>query len=158
VIDGHVHGDGGVVSNLLIPLEFDDYRALADRLRALGVTEPVKVRLWVVMNVWTHAKLSVTNPASRREIGNRSNTLMFVTHQPQLLERLADLARAVSGQVPGLQMEFRVTAIPSAKATEPGTSKLFDKAWMERLEKFGYDRARGDAPWDEVTSPYLRPR
>ena len=32
MIDGHVHGDGGVVSNLLIPLEFDDYRALAERL------------------------------------------------------------------------------------------------------------------------------
>lgn len=157
VIDGHVHGDGGVVSNLLIPLEFADYRALAERLRALGVDGPVKVRLWVVMNVWTHAKVNVTNPASRGDISDRSNTLMFVTHQPQLLERLADLSLAVTGQVPGLQVEFHATAIPSSMSTEPGAAKLFDKAWMDRLERFGYDRARGDAAWDEITSPYQRP-
>jgi predicted acylesterase/phospholipase RssA len=157
VLDGHVHTDGGVVANLLSPLDLADYRLLAERVRALGVSEPVTVRVWVVMNVWTHPRLAVIDPASRGAISQRSNGLMFLTHQPQLLARLAELARAVSADVAGLRMEMRYTAPPSDLANEPGASALFDEAWMRRLEQLGVARARGASPWDEIHSPYARP-
>ncbi|GEM_PF-3205608 len=42
-------------------------------------------------------------------------------------------------------------------ATEPGANMLFDEAWMLRLERLGYERARSTSPWDEIGSPYERP-
>lgn len=54
MIDGHVHADGGVVANVLTILDFDGYRTLAARLRQLGARERVTVRVWVIMNLWTH--------------------------------------------------------------------------------------------------------
>jgi len=158
VIDGHVHADGGLVSNVLPVLDFEGARRLAARLRALGVKEPVTVRVWVVMNLWTHPRPIVTDPASRSQIADRGNLLLFWAQQPQIPERLADLARAVSAGVPGLRMEVRYTAIPSELAAEPGAASVADEAWMRRLEKIGYDRALGATPWDEITSPYRRPR
>lgn len=157
VIDGHVHADGGLVSNVLTVLDFESARRLAARLRALGVTEPVTVRLWVVMNLWTHPRPIVVDPASRSQIAGRGNLLLFWTQQPQIPERLADLARAVSAGVPGLRMQVRYTAIPSELAGEPGAAALADEAWMRRLEQLGYERALGTTPWDEITSPYRRP-
>lgn len=157
LIDGHVHSDGGVVSNVLSVLDFDGYRRLSGRLRELGIMETVTVRLWVVMNMWTHARLTVIDPVTRRAMAQRSNALLFWTQQPQLLARLSDLARAVSADVAGLRVEMRYTAIPSELASEPGAAALFDEDWMLRLEKFGYERARGASPWDEITSPYQRP-
>jgi len=157
VIDGHVHADGGVVANLLPLLDLDGYRRLAARLRALGVTERVTVRLWVVMNMWTHPTPTVIDPADRAAIARRSNLLLFWTQQSGLLARLAELSRAVSADVPGLNMEMRYTAVPSELATEPGANTLFDAAWMLRLEKLGYERARSASPWNEIGSPYERP-
>jgi hypothetical protein len=157
VIDGHVHADGGLVANVLPVLDFEGARRLAARLRALGVTEPVTVRLWVVMNLWTHPRPIVVDPASRSQIAGRGNLLLFWTQQPQIAERLADLARAVSAGVPGLRMQVRYTAIPSELAGEPGAAALADEAWMRRLEQLGYDRALGTTPWDQIVSPYRRP-
>ena len=54
-------------------------------------------------------------------------------------------------------MEMRYTAVPSELATEPGANTLFDAAWMLRLEKLGYERARSASPWNEIGSPYERP-
>ena len=42
-------------------------------------------------------------------------------------------------------------------ATEPDANMLFDEAWMLRLERLGYERARSTLPWDEIGSPYERP-
>ncbi|HEX9747714.1 MAG TPA: patatin-like phospholipase family protein [Methylomirabilota bacterium] len=158
LLDGHVHADGGLVSNVLPVLDFAGSRRLAARLRALGVTEPVTVRVWVVMNLWTHPRPLVIDPANRSQLAARGNLLLFWAQQPQIPERLADLARAVSADVPGLRMEVRYTAIPSELAGEPGAAALADEAWMRRLEKLGYDRAFSATPWDEITSPYRRPR
>lgn len=158
LLDGHVHADGGLVSNVLPVLDFAGSRQLGARLRALGVTEPVTVRVWVVMNLWTHPRPLVIDPASRSQIAGRGDLLLFWAQQPQIPERLADLARAVSADVPGLRMEVRYTAIPSELAGEPGAAALADEAWMRRLEKLGYDRALSATPWDEITSPYRRPR
>ena len=157
VVDGHVHSDGGVVSNLLTLLTFDDYRAVIDRVRAAGVTAPVSIRVAVIMNGWTHAQPVVMNPASRKAINGRWSTLSFFMHQPQVLEGLESLARAVSTGVPGVTMEMRWTAIPSELALEPEANTLFNKAWMLRLEELGTARATSASPWDSIVSPYVRP-
>jgi len=157
LIDGHVHSDGGIVSNVLPVLDFETCRLLADRLRARGMTGPVTVRMWIVLNVWTHPRLLVIDPASRSLIARRSSAMIFVTQQPQMLASLTDLARAVSADVPELRLQVRHTALPPELAGEPGSEALADEAWMLRLEQRGYERARGAAPWDEITSPYERP-
>lgn len=157
VIDGHVHADGGVVANLLPVLDLDGYRRLAARLRELGAKERLTVRLWAVMNLWTHPTPMAVDPADRREISQRGALLLFWTQQSQLLNRLAELARAVSADVPGLHVEMRYTAVPSELATDPGANSLFDKGWMQKLEKLGYERARSASPWDQLSSPYERP-
>jgi hypothetical protein len=158
VIDGHVHAEGRSVSNVLTVLDFDGAGRLAARLRALGVTAPVTVRVWVVMNLWLHPRPIGVDPASRSEIARRGNQLLFWAQQPQIPERLADLARAVSAGVPGLRMEVRHTAVPSELAGEPGAAAGADETWMRRLEQIGYERARSATPWDEATSAYQRPR
>jgi predicted acylesterase/phospholipase RssA len=157
IIDGHVHSDGGVIANVLPILELDDYRNLAARLRAAGVDGTVRVRLFVIMNVWTHVAPRVVKPASRGAISARSTEILFWAAQPMALRRLEELARAVSTDVPGLELEVRIAQPAGALATEPGADRLFDKAWMQRLEQIGYEQARGPAPWDSTLSSYVRP-
>ena len=157
IVDGHVHSDGGVIANVLPVLDLADYRALAEELRRAGITEPVRVRLWVVMNLWTHAAPRVVSPSSRGRISSRSSEILFWAAMPQALRRLEELARAVSADVPGLSLEVRVTQPPAWLATEPGADKLFDRKWMERLEALGFERARSSAPWDSTWSAYVRP-
>jgi hypothetical protein len=157
VIDGHVHSDGGIISNILPLLGLDEFRALARSLREQGVTDDVSVRVWVVMNVWTHAPLEAVKPSSRGGLSGRSTELLFWSSQPQALQRLQELSLAVSAGVPGLRMEVHVTQPAASLALEPGAGKLFDKAWMARLEQIGFTRAQGSAPWDSVTSSYERP-
>jgi predicted acylesterase/phospholipase RssA len=158
VIDGHVHADGGTVSNVLPVLDLDGARRLAARLRELGVTAPVTVRVWVVMNLALHPRPIAVDPASRDEVARRGNQLLFLAQQPHVPQRLADLARSVSAEVPGLRMQFRYTAVPPEAAGEPGASAPADEAWMRRLEQLGYERARGATPWDAITSPDQRPQ
>jgi len=157
VIDGHVHGDGGIIANTLPLLELDDYRRLAAQLRASGVTTPVHVRVWVLMNLWTHAPPRVIPPAKRGAISSRSTEVLFWSAQPMLLRRLEEMAEAVRLAVPGLQLDVRIAAPASSLATEPGADKLFDKGWMARLETIGYEQARSGAPWNTVWSAYARP-
>jgi hypothetical protein len=161
MIDGHVHGDGGVVSDVLPMLDLDSYRRLAVRLRERGLATPgreVTLRLWVVMNFWTHPALAVIDPGSRSAIAQRGNRLIFGLTHPLLVQRLDAIAQAVDSGVPGLRMQMRWTAIPSELANEPGAQQLFDAAWMARLESLGYARARSAEPWaGTVASPYERP-
>lgn len=156
VYDGHVHSDGGVVSNILTLLTLDDYNQMLAQVRAAGVTAPVTVRLYVILNGWTHAAPVVMNPSSRKQINQRWSNLSFFMHQPQVLEGLEHLAAAASA-VPGLTMRMRWTSIPSETALDPAASSLFDKGWMQRLEELGESRAKGATPWDTVVSPYVRP-
>ncbi len=152
VVDGHVHADGGFVGNLVPVLDFDGYRALAARLTELGVKEPVTVRVWVVMNLWTTIEPTVVDPASRRGVSRRGTLILFWSQQAPLLAALADLSRAVTSSVPGLRVEIRSTSIPSHLALDPAADRLFDAGWMEKLEKLGFERASSAAPWDEVIS------
>ncbi|MGH7586196.1 MAG: patatin-like phospholipase family protein [Gemmatimonadales bacterium] len=158
LIDGRVQSDGGVVSNILPVLGLDEYRRLGARLRQAGVTEPVTVRVWVVLNLWTHARPIVTSPADRGKMNQRAALLMFWTHQAAELEQLATLAAAVTTGLPGLRMELRITAPPAGLAAEaPPEDKLIDEEWMRRLEQLGRDRALGTSPWDPIPSAFERP-
>jgi Patatin-like phospholipase len=157
IVDGHVHSDGGIVSNILTPLTLDQYRAMLRRVRDGGYAGPVTVRMWVVLNGWTHAAPVAMNPASRKAITSRWGSVSFYTNQPQVLQGLEYLAQAATSSLPGLTMQMRFTAIPSELGLEPGANTFFDKAWMQRLEALGEERARSSTPWDAVISPYVRP-
>lgn len=157
IIDGHVHADGGVIASVFVPLEFADYQRLLARARAAGVAGDVTVRVWVVMNAWAYSKIDITRPANRGAMSSRALDLLLSSEQPQIVDHLTDIARAVSTGIPGLRVEVHATAIPAALAGEPGADKRFDDRWMHRLEQFGYDRARGAAPWDDFIAPYARP-
>jgi hypothetical protein len=153
MIDRHVHASGDVSSSLLMPLQFDDFRALTARLRALGVSESVQVRLWVIFNGFANAAEARVDPASRLEMAERSHVLLFRANQAQQIEKLIDLTRAVDRGVRGLRMELRVTMIPPELAEEPGADASYNSAWMLRLEQFGYERARSESAWDTVVIP-----
>ncbi len=157
IVDGHVHSDGGIITNILPLLTADDYATVVRRVRAAGVTTPIAIRVWVIVNGWTHPAPVVMNPASRKQIQGRWSTVQFFTHQPQVLELLDYLARSAQAEVPGLTMQMRWTAIPSDVALDPAASTLFNKDWMQRLEDLGTRRARSAQPWDVLTSPYVRP-
>jgi hypothetical protein len=155
--EGHVHSDGGITSNILTLLTLDDYQAMMKRVRAAGVAGPVAVRMWVVVNGWTHATPEIINPASRKRIAGRWSSLMFYMNQPQVMQGLEYLSVAASTAIPGLTMQLRWSAIPSEMALDPAANSLFDKSWMQRLEALGTQRALGAAPWDSIVSPYVRP-
>lgn len=157
LIDGHVHADGGVVSNVLIQPDRLGYQLLAQGLRAAGVQQPVTVRLWVIMNQWNFPKPVALDPASASAMSRRSSLLLFWAQQPQILQHLQDQARAVNADNPGLHVEVHSTAIPSALASQPGADKLFDKAWMARMQALGYSRAQSATPWDAFAPVYARP-
>jgi predicted acylesterase/phospholipase RssA len=157
VYEGHVHSDGGVVSNILSLLTLDDYKAVVAKVRAAGVTAPVTIRMYVIVNGWTTAAPTIMNPASRKQINSRWSTLSFYMHQPQVIEGLDYLARAATAEVPGLTMQMQWTGIPAEVALDPAATSLFNKAWMQKLEELGTTRARSTAPWDTVESPYVRP-
>ena len=156
LVDGHVHADGGVVENVLQVLTLDDYRRLAHRLEAKGITD-VTVRVWVVMNLWSHPEPRVITPSSRRQISTRSTALLFYLHQPSTLMALENLARAVSAEVPRLRMQVRVASLPNEASGFPGAEKLFERHFMQRLDSIGFAKAGSQTPWDVVPSAFARP-
>jgi predicted acylesterase/phospholipase RssA len=156
LIEGHLHADGGVVENIAPVLAFEDYQQLGAALAARGLRD-VTVRVWVVMNLWTHPEPKVISPSSRRQIDKRGTALLFYLHQPATLAALENLGRAVSAGVPGVRMQLHVAALPSALSTAPGAQQLFEQAFMSRLDSVGYAKARGATPWDVVPSAFVRP-
>jgi predicted acylesterase/phospholipase RssA len=156
VVDGHVHADGGVVENVLATLTFSDYQQLGRALAARGLKD-VTVRLWVVMNIWSHPEPRIIAPDSRRQISSRSTLLLFYLHQSASLASLADLSRAVTAGVPGVKLELKVAALPSSESVVPGAQKLFEQKFMQRLDSIGYAKATGRTPWDSIPSAFRRP-
>lgn len=158
LIDNHVHADGGVVSSLLPILDLEGYRQLAKELHELGVTETVNVRLWVVMNMWTHPAVKVGRPTDREDISDRGVKILFTLAQPQALQRLNELAAAVSTGVPGLKISLNIASIPSEFANDSSNQQVINDAWMKKMEEYGYQRGKGDRPWDEsINHPFARP-
>lgn len=157
MIDGHLQADGGVIENILPLLTFEDYTRLGQRLQARGLTD-VTVRLWVIMNMWTHTAPKVMTPSARRAISSRSTALLFYAHQPATLAALENLSRAVSDRVPGLRLQLRVAAIPSDESVFPGANELFAHRFMLRLDSLGFSRAQSATPWEaRVPSAFTRP-
>lgn len=157
MIDGHLQADGGVIENILPLLTFDDYTRLGQRLQARGLTD-VTVRVWVIMNLWTHGEPRVMKPSARRAISGRSTSLLFYAHQPASLAALENLARAVSDRVPGVRMQVRVAAIPSEESVSPGANTLFERRFMQRLDSLGFSKAQSANPWDALNvSAFTRP-
>lgn len=157
IVDGHVHTDGGSISNVLTILDLGACEALAARLTARGVTGPVTLRVWTILNVWTHAPLKVVDPAEITGVHWRADFVMLEATQPQIVERLSLLASTVNARVPELRVEMRFTAVPNETSVYPGAEKLFDTRFMNRLVDIGYSRARGATPWDSVATAYERP-
>jgi hypothetical protein len=153
MIDRHVHAAGDVSSTLLVPLQFDDFRLLASRLKNLGFSDSVEVRLWVIMNGFSVPPEVRIDPESRGAMSERAQAILPRIAQAEAIERVADLTRAVSGGVRGLRMQLHVTMIPPELAEEPGAETLYDPTWMLRLEQIGYERARGESGWDRVVVP-----
>ncbi len=161
MLDGHLHADGGNMSNLAIALDEAALRDLASRLRARGLASPdapFTLRIWAIVNVWTHQGPEAINPSSRTDVEMRGRWMMFYGQQIQGLAHLTQLARAVSATEPGLVVRFRATSVPSELASEPDGKALIDEGWMSRLKKIGEERALGAQPWDEPADPYERPR
>jgi len=156
IIDGHVHADGGVVENVMPVLERAEYVRLGQRLASKGIAD-VTVRVWVVMNMWTHAAPRAITPSSRRQISSRSTSLLFYLHQSATLAGLENLARAVSAEVPGVRMQVRVATLPASESTSPGADALFERRFMQRLDSIGFARAQRAAPWDTVIGAFARP-
>ena len=154
--DNHVHGDGGVVTNVLPLLSFSDYQRLGTMLAERGIRD-VTLRVYVVMNLWSHAKPEITKPSSRKKITDRANFMLFYSHQPQTLELLDALSRAVTTGVHGMKVEFRVATQPAELALLPGADKLFDHAFVQKLDSLGFEKGRGDKPWDALPSAFSRP-
>jgi hypothetical protein len=158
LIDGHAHSDGSVATNVLLGADLGDFRRLAAVLAEHRFKEPVLVRLWVVLNVWVHPAIEVVNERSVNSIRTRGTWLMYFEAQQQALTRLWELSNAVTTGVPGLRMEMRYTAVPDSFGTQPAAKKLFDRAFMEQLEKTGFERAQGATPWDPLpVNPFARP-
>jgi hypothetical protein len=160
MVDGHLHADGGVVENVAPLFNDADYQALADRLQARGLataSQPVTVRLWVVMNNWSHAPVRVVPASNRGVISGRSTALLFYLHQATTLDALPALARAVIGTVPGLRLDVHIALLPNALGMAPGADALFDRAFMARLDSAGFAKARSSIPWDVAPSAYIRP-
>jgi predicted acylesterase/phospholipase RssA len=157
MIDGHLHADGGVIENVLPLLTFEDYTRFGARLQARGLTG-VTVRVWVIMNLYTHAQPTVMKPTARRAVSSRSTALLFYAHQPASLTALENLARAVSDRVPGVRMQVRVAAIPSEESRSPGANALFAQPFMQRLDSLGFRLAQSASPWDSLaSSAFTRP-
>ena len=103
------------------------------------------------------APLKVIDPSSRGDIHQGGDLLLLFSQGPSLIESLDLLTRAVSGEIPGLEIEMRHTAVPDETSRDPAAAKLFDRGFMHRLETLGYERARGPAAWDSLPSNYARP-
>lgn len=157
VIDIRVHSDGGIMAGVLPVLDYESSIALAARRRRHGITQPVTVRLWVLMSVVTHAPIKVINPANRGDVHAAENGLLFHAQQPRLLSGVANLPRAVTADVPGLRIEMRYASIPATFANAPGADKLFDSSFMRRLDQRGFERAQSAAAWDGTVSANARP-
>lgn len=157
-IDNHLHGDGGVVASLLPIFTLADYQRLAARLKELGVSEVVKIHVWVIHNTFTHPPLAVIAQADRSALSDRGVELLYSLAQPLMDEYMTTLATAVSTGVPGLRMDISSTSLPPALATDPGATSIFDEHWIDKLLTAGYEQAKSAKPWQTWRpSAYVRP-
>lgn len=154
-IKGAPHVDGGVTSNTLLGLDLSDFRKLATRLRAAQITKPVRIRLWVISNKPTYPSPESGEYRSAFAVRDRADRLLFGLKEIQTVTRYWELAEAVNAGVPGLEMEVHYTAVPQDMAVKVTLKRIFDPAYMKKLDQYGFQRARGSDLWDRLpVSPY----
>ena len=78
------------------------------------------------------APLKVIDPSSRGDIHQRGDLLLLFSQGPSLIESLDLLTRVVSGEIPGLEIEMRYTAVPDETSRDPAAAKLFDRGFIAR--------------------------
>jgi len=156
IVDGHVHSDGGVISNLVNVLSIDMLRTIRQRVTEMGEKRDISVRLWCIMNVSMYPVFTVVDVSSRGDISSRGSKLLFIAQQPQIVEHLSVFAQAAS-TIPGVVSTLHATSIPPILMTDPAAQELFNKDFMHALEQCGIERMRGDHAWDPVPSAYVRP-
>ncbi len=155
-LNGEPHADGGVVSNTLLGLDLADFRTLAQRLPQIA--EPVRVRLWVIVNGPVYPMVETGDYRNVLAVEVRAERLLLGLKEPMTLTRYWELAEAVNAGVPGLKVEVRYTALPQDMGAKVTLKKIFDPLLMKKLDQFGYERALSDSPWDALPlSPYRRP-
>ncbi len=149
-IDGNLHTDGGVTTNLLgVDLAF--LRAFARALERRGVREPVDVRVYAIVNYTVAPPVKAVDGRRFQAVNQRASGLTFLFHQQETLSRLWELAEGVAaGSVPGLSLTFRYAAIPDAWSAEPAFETLFDPEYMGRLQDYATARGRSAEPWDRL--------
>lgn len=156
LIDGHVHSDGGVISNVVNVLSVDMLRSIKRRALAMGEFRDLTIRLWCIMNVSMYPVFTVVDVSSRGDISARGSSLLFFAQQPQIVQYLSVFALAASA-IPGLSASLHATSIPPVLMTDPAAQELFNKEFMHALEQSGMERMRGDSAWDSIPSVYVRP-
>ncbi|QOY85891.1 patatin-like phospholipase family protein [Paludibaculum fermentans] len=158
-IKGDPHVDGGVASNTLLGLDLSDFQRLAERLRAGRTRGTVRIRLWVIVNKPLYPSVETSGYRGVGAVRDRGERLLFGLKELQTLTRYWELSEAVNSGVPGLSMEVRCTAVPQDMTAKVTINKIFDQAFMKKLDQFGFERARGRQQWDRLPlSPYQRPQ
>ena len=152
VVDGTLQTDGGIATNLLaFDLQF--LQALAREVAARGAADPgadpVRVRLWVIVNLFLSPVVATVNESNVQAVSTRASWLAVVLSQQETLARLWEISEAVNAGAAGdgLSVEMRYAAIPDAWAAEPGAQALFDAPYMNRLQDYGEAQARSAEPW-----------
>ncbi len=148
-IDGRYHTDGGIATNLLA-MDLQMLQALAAEVTARGDTRPAVVRLFVIVNLYLSPPVVTANAGSFQAVSTRASGLLFALGQQQALTRLWEITEAANAGVPGLSVEMRYAAIPDSWATEPGATALFNEAYMNRLQDYGFARGHSAEAWDAL--------
>lgn len=148
-IDGTYHTDGGIATNLLA-VDLEMLRALAAAVQARGRTQPLTVRLSVLVNLYLSPPVATVNVGSAPAVTLRASGLLFALGQQRALTRLWEITQAANAPGSGLHVEMRYAAIPDTWAAEPGAAALFDEAYMNRLQDYGAARGRSADPWDPM--------
>ena len=155
VLDGHVHADGGMATNILLPLDVGDMDKLQQRARERGMSD-LKVRIWAISNLWIYAPIKITKASNRGNINSRTTTLLFYMQLPQSIASIMQLQR-IYASPGGLDVEVRYTTIPESFTSDPDAEELFSRRFIGELEAAGYARGKSSAPWDSVPSVWARP-
>ena len=148
-IDNHYHIDGGITTNLLT-MDLQFMQALAAEIEERGAAGPVEVNLWVIVNLYLAPPVKAVDVGSFQAVSTRATGLLFALNQQETLTRLWEISEAVNAGVDGLSMQLRYAAIPDAWAAKPGSQELFDEAYMNELQDYGYERALSDDPWEPL--------
>jgi hypothetical protein len=150
-IDGMLHVDGGASHLFFLGPAANLIEALADALKAQGVSERLVVRVWLIINspVWPDKRgVARRWPATMLRA---TNLLMFAIGRTDL-QRLSRSADELEERSPGL-VEFRFLAVPRELDLPPKT--ILGRKAIERLRRRGRELGRRPDSWQTEVSDLL---